>query len=94
MPSATLRLFQNGRIASADSKELVAADLLVDGTGTIVAVGTGLTVPVGAEVIDCAGCVLVPGMFDVHVHAREPGQEHKETLATCSAAALRIEPHL
>jgi dihydroorotase len=46
-------------------------------------------VPVGAEVIDCAGCVLVPGMFDVHVHAREPGQEHKETLATCSVAALR-----
>jgi len=89
MPSATPRLFQNGRIASADSKVLLAADVLVDETGTIVAVGPGLTAPAGADVIDCGGGVLVPGMFDVHVHAREPGQEHKETLATCSAAALR-----
>lgn len=89
MPSANPRLFRNGRIASADSKDLVAADVLVDETGTITAVGSDLAAPAGAEVIDCGGCVLVPGMFDVHVHAREPGQEHKETLATCSAAALR-----
>lgn len=89
MPSTTPRLFQNGQIASADSKELRAADVLVDGTGTILAVGAGLAVPAGAEVIDCQGCLLVPGMFDLHVHAREPGQEHKETLATGAAAALR-----
>ena len=89
MPSANPRLFRNGRIASADSKDLVAADVLVDETGTITAVGSDLTAPAGAEVVDCQGCVLVPGMFDVHVHAREPGQEHKETLATCSVAALR-----
>lgn len=89
MAAATPRLFQNGRIASADSRDLLAADVLVDGTGTIAAVGPGLAAPDGAETIDCRGLVLVPGMFDVHVHAREPGQEHKETLATCSAAALR-----
>lgn len=89
MPSATSRLFQNGRIASADSKDLLAADVLVDDTGTIAAVGPVLAPPAGVEVIDCRGFVLVPGMFDVHVHAREPGQEHKETFATCSAAALR-----
>lgn len=89
MAAATPRLFQNGRIASADSRDLLAADVLVDGTGTIAAVAPGLAAPDGAETIDCRGLVLVPGMFDVHVHAREPGQEHKETLATCSAAALR-----
>ncbi len=89
MPSAKPRLFQNGRIASTASPELRAADVLVDGNGVIVAIGEGLSAPEDAELIDCSGCVLVPGMFDLHVHAREPGQEHKETLATCAAAALR-----
>ncbi len=89
MPSPKPRLFQNGRIASAASADLLAADVLVDGEGRIAAVGAGLSAPEGAEVVDCPGCVLVPGMFDVHVHAREPGQEHKETFATCAAAALR-----
>ncbi len=89
MSSPNPRLFRNGRIAAADSPEFRAADVLVDETGTIVAVGGGLAAPDGAEVIECGGCLLVPGMFDLHVHAREPGQEHKETLATCAAAALR-----
>ncbi len=82
------RLFKNGRIASADSPDCREADVLVDADGIITAIGPALTVPEGSEVIDCAGCLLVPGMFDVHVHAREPGFEHKETLATCAAAAL------
>lgn len=89
MAAATSRLFQNGRIASASSPDLRPADVLVDAAGRIVAVGEGISAPDGVEIVDCAGCVLVPGMFDVHVHAREPGQEHKETLSTCSAAALR-----
>ncbi len=89
MGSPKPRLFQNGRIASADSGELLAADVLVDGDGLVAAVAAGLPAPEGAEIVDCTGCVLVPGMFDVHVHAREPGQEHKETFATCAAAALR-----
>ncbi len=82
------RLFRGGRIASAEATEFVPEDVLVDGSGTIIARGKGFEVPADAEVIDCTGCILVPGMFDVHVHAREPGQEHKETLATCSRAAL------
>jgi dihydroorotase len=82
------RLFKNGRIASANSPDFREADVLVDGSGIIVAIGVDLTAPEGAEVIDCTGRLLVPGMFDVHVHAREPGHEHKETLATCAAAAL------
>ncbi len=88
--SATIpRLFQNGRIASAEVRDLRQADVLVDERGEIVAIGSSLAAPDGTEVVDCSDCVLVPGMFDVHVHAREPGQEHKETLSTCAAAALR-----
>lgn len=83
------RLFRSGSIASSDSPDLLRADVLVDGDGIIRAVGEGIEAPAGAEVMDASGCVLVPGMFDLHVHAREPGEEHKETLATCAAAALR-----
>ncbi len=82
------RLYQNGSVARSDSRELLRADVLVDESGTITAVAPGLKADAHTEVIDCTGCVLVPGMFDLHVHAREPGGEHKETLATCAAAAL------
>jgi len=41
-----------------------------------------------ADVIDCSGLTITPGLFDMHVHLREPGFEHKETVRTgCSAAA-------
>ena len=39
------------------------------------------------ERVDCAGMVLCPGFIDPHVHVRDPGQQHKETLATATAAA-------
>lgn len=42
----------------------------------------------GAEVIDCTGCIVAPGLIDMHVHLREPGQTHKETIATGTAAAV------
>ena len=43
----------------------------------------------GASVIDVpAGFVVTPGLFDMHVHLREPGQEHKETVATGTASAV------
>jgi dihydroorotase len=51
--------------------------------------GVGRNLPVGdAGVIEIpAGWVVVPGLIDMHVHLREPGQEHKETIATGTAAA-------
>jgi dihydroorotase len=39
------------------------------------------------ELIDAAGLVVAPGLVDIHVHLREPGQEYKETIATGTAAA-------
>ena len=41
----------------------------------------------GAEVLDAKGCVVGPGLVDVHVHLREPGQTYKETIATGTRAA-------
>lgn len=54
--------------------------------GVVAAVGTLATEP-GERAIDADGLVVAPGLVDVHVHLREPGQEWKETIASGSAAA-------
>ena len=41
----------------------------------------------GAQVLDAAGLIVAPGLIDIHVHLREPGQAYKETIATGTAAA-------
>ncbi|MDJ0894320.1 MAG: dihydroorotase [Alphaproteobacteria bacterium] len=43
--------------------------------------------PEGARLVDCRGACLAPGLVDMRVHLREPGAEHKENIATASAAA-------
>ncbi|MGW3957388.1 dihydroorotase [Streptomyces sp. NPDC004752] len=60
-------------------------DVLIDGA-TIAAVGTGLDAD-GAEVVDAAGKVLLPGLVDLHTHLREPGREDSETVLTGTRAA-------
>lgn len=45
------------------------------------------TIPDGIEVVDCGGHALLPGLIDIQVHFREPGQGHKETIATGSRSA-------
>ena len=41
----------------------------------------------GSLTVDCGGHCLAPGLIDMHVHLREPGHEHKETIATGGLAA-------
>ncbi|WP_328608110.1 dihydroorotase [Amycolatopsis sp. NBC_00345] len=60
-------------------------DVLVE-DGVITAIGA-VEVPDGAEVLDAAGQVLLPGFVDLHTHLREPGREDTETIETGSAAA-------
>ena len=63
-----------------------AADVLIQ-DGRIAAVGASLGRPDGAEELDVGGRVVVPGLVDVHVHLREPGNEDVETIATGARAA-------
>jgi dihydroorotase len=80
-------LIQNARIASESSTELSTADILIE-NGVITAVGPGLRPGDGCRVIDAAGRLAMPGMFDAHVHFREPGGEAKETIRSGSEAAI------
>lgn len=60
--------------------------LIVD--GTIDKVGAKLSAPASADVVDLKGKVVAPGFFDMHVHFREPGYEHKETIETGCRSAV------
>jgi dihydroorotase len=62
-------------------------DLLIEG-GRIAKIGRDLPAE-GARVLELpTSCVVTPGLIDIHVHLREPGQEHKETIATGTASAV------
>jgi dihydroorotase len=61
-------------------------DLLIE-DGRVAAVSTGAIAEPADRVIDCTGYVVSPGWIDMHVHLRVPGQEHKETIETGTAAA-------
>lgn len=62
------------------------ADVVVRG-GVIAAVAPGIDPPAKATVLDAGGCVVAPGLVDLHTHLREPGREEAETVETGSRAA-------
>lgn len=80
-------LIQNGRVVDPVTGTDEVMDVLIDGPA-ISKVGKGLCVP-GAEVIDASGLVVAPGLVDVHVHFRDPGQTWKEDIVTGARAAAR-----
>jgi dihydroorotase len=80
-------LIQNAKIASEENDELTPSDVLVE-NGIITRIGQGVDVPPGARVIDAKGKVLLPSLFDTHIHMREPGQEAKETIKSGTEAAI------
>ena len=80
-------LIKGGRVVDPAAGRDGAFDVLID-AGAIAKVGRDLPRD-GAEVVDVpAGWIVAPGLIDIHVHLREPGQEHKETIATGTASAV------
>ena len=81
------KLLKGGRVVDPVNGIDGAFDILIE-DGVIAKVGRDLPVN-GATVVEVpAGLVVVPGLIDMHVHLREPGQEHKETVATGTASAV------
>lgn len=80
-------LIKGGRVLDPASGRDGIYDVLVE-NGIIAAVG-GVIPGSGHEVIDAAGCFVMPGLVDLHVHFREPGFEYKETIKTGALAAAR-----
>ncbi|MFC1574967.1 dihydroorotase, partial [Gemmatimonadota bacterium] len=79
-------LFRGGRVVDPSQKLDGVLDLLlVD--GVVAALGENVDPGADAREIDAGGLIVTPGLIDPHVHFREPGQEHKETIATGARAA-------
>ena len=81
-------LIRGGRVIDPGNGVDAALDVLL-AEGAVARVGPELDAPDGAEVIDAAGLAVAPGFVDLHAHLREPGGEHKETIATGARAAAR-----
>jgi dihydroorotase len=86
MPSERLWI-RNGRVVDPASGLDEPGDVLIEGT-RIAAVGRGIR-PEGAVVLDADGLVVAPGLVDIHVHLREPGEAHKEDIASGTRAAAQ-----
>ena len=80
-------LIKNGRILDPSSGLDSVEDLLVEDE-FIVKVEKDMKITAD-EIIDASGFFVMPGLIDLHVHLREPGFEHKETIKTGTLAAAR-----
>ncbi|MGH9275257.1 MAG: dihydroorotase [Acidimicrobiales bacterium] len=79
MPTTVVK---GGRVIDAAGERV--ADVVVDGDGRIAAVGADLRAD---RRLDATGCVVAPGLVDLHSHLRQPGQEEAETIETGARAA-------
>ncbi|HEX2024739.1 MAG TPA: dihydroorotase [Acidimicrobiales bacterium] len=75
---------RGGRVVDATGARF--ADVLM-ADGRVTAVGDDVPAPAGADVLDAAGCVVAPGLVDLHTHLRQPGKEEAETVETGARAA-------
>jgi dihydroorotase len=85
----SVTVFENARIVDPSRNLDETGTLIVEG-GKILAAGAAVLNqgrPEGATVVDCAGKAILPGLVDARVHIGEPGAEHRETIASASAAA-------
>lgn len=82
----TMKLIKNAQILQ--NGELQQVDILIEGV-RIKMIDDQIDNTLDAEEIDAQGQFVAPGLVDVHVHLREPGGEHKETIETGTKAAAR-----
>ncbi|SDI36458.1 dihydroorotase [Pseudobutyrivibrio sp. 49] len=81
-------IIKNGRVLNPPTNTDEILDIKID--GNIISAVEAEIVPVSFdEVIDAAGCYVMPGFIDMHVHFRDPGQTAKEDIETGSKAAAR-----
>ncbi len=81
-----LLLLKGGTLIDPGSGRDAQTDILIR-DGRIESMGKGINAS-AAQVMELKGKIMAPGFMDMHVHLREPGFEHKETILTgCTAAA-------
>lgn len=81
-------LIQNGHVIDPAAGRDGKYDILVEDT-KVSKIAPRIGAETADQVVDAAGCYVVPGFIDLHVHLRDPGLTYKETLATGSRAAAR-----
>jgi dihydroorotase len=81
-------LIANGHLIDPTEGQNSGKNLLIEDGEIVAWLGQNDSAPEDAEVFDATGLIVAPGFIDLHVHLREPGQEHKETIATGCAAAV------
>ena len=79
-------LIHGGRIVDPSQDLDGAFDLLIE-DGAVSKIDGKIKKPKDAETLDASGLVVSPGLIDIHVHLREPGQEYKETVRSGTLAA-------
>ncbi len=81
-------IIKNGRVIDPASGLDEELDVRISGD-RIAEIGKGLALQSGYELIDAKGCIVLPGLIDMHVHFREPGSEDKETIIGGSRVAAK-----
>lgn len=79
-------LIKGGRVIDPSQNIDDLLDILVV-DGRIAEVGKNLKAPAGVDTVDASGCLVTPGLIDMHVHLRDPGLEYKEDIVTGTRAA-------
>jgi dihydroorotase len=80
-------LIKNGRVIDPSQGIDDILDVTVE-NGLVKEIGKSLSAPAGADTIDASGMYVVPGLIDMHVHLRDPGQEYKEDIISGTRAAV------
>ena len=85
----SITVFQNARIVDPSRNMDETGSVIVSGKEFLASGSSVLNqgIPEGAQVVDCSGKAIFPGLIDARVHIGEPGAEHRETIASASIAA-------